>query len=314
MSNLSRFVMIIWVFVVLILQTTYTASLTSMLTVERLQPTVTDIEEIRNNGYYVGYQNGSFVKDLLINRLKLDPNQLRAYDTEDECHEALSKGTSKGGVAAIFDKIPFIKVFLSNHCSKYKMVGPIYRTDGFGFVFPLGCPLVSYISRAILNVTQGGRIEGIEKSWFKQKTKYGDVNEEGSSTSSSISLQSFMGLSLITGFASGFSLLIYLLQFSYDYWNHPITTTTTESVRHKFLNMMKHFDQKDLSSHGFKRTSSRIHPVGAEIREIEISSDVLCSQSSPSISSETIGDIVQDGEGEDTQSEPTESVDMETSI
>ncbi|XP_042483967.1 glutamate receptor 2.9-like, partial [Macadamia integrifolia] len=314
MNNLSRFVMIIWVFVVLILQTTYTASLTSMLTVERLRPMVTDIEEIRNNGYHVGYHNGSFVKDLLINRLKLDPNQLRAYDTEDEYHEALSKGTSKGGVAAIFDGIPHLKVFLSNHCSKYKIVGPIYRTDGLGFVFPLGCPLVSDISRAILNVTQGGRIEGIEKSWFKQKTKCGDLNAEGSSTSSSISLQSFMGLFLITGLASGFSLLIHLLQFSYDYWNHPITTTTTESVRHKFLNMMKHFDQKDLSSHTFKSTSSRVHPVGAEFREIEITPDVHCSQSSPSISRQTDGDIVQDGEEEDTQSEPTESVDMETSI
>jgi glutamate receptor, ionotropic, plant len=33
-SNLSRFVVIIWVFVVLILTSSYTASLTSMLTVE----------------------------------------------------------------------------------------------------------------------------------------------------------------------------------------------------------------------------------------------------------------------------------------
>src|SRR4051812_35583457 len=41
-SNLSRFVVLVWVFVVLILQSSYTASLTSMLTVPQLEPTVAD--------------------------------------------------------------------------------------------------------------------------------------------------------------------------------------------------------------------------------------------------------------------------------
>ena len=39
-----------------------------------------------------------------------------------------------GGVAAIFDEIPYIKLFLAKFCSMYTMVGPTYKTDGFGFV------------------------------------------------------------------------------------------------------------------------------------------------------------------------------------
>ncbi|KAM0017594.1 putative ionotropic glutamate receptor [Helianthus debilis subsp. tardiflorus] len=54
--NLSRFVVIVWVSVVLVLTSSYTASLTLMLTVEQLRPTHTDINQIRKNGESVGYQ------------------------------------------------------------------------------------------------------------------------------------------------------------------------------------------------------------------------------------------------------------------
>ena len=134
LSNWSRFVMIIWFFVVLILTQSYTASLASMLTVQRLQPTFVDIKEIKRNGYFVGYQNNSFVKGLLIKQLNFNESQLKPYSTPEEYHEALFIGINNGGVAAIFDEIPYIKLFLAKYCSKYTMVGPTYKTDGFGFV------------------------------------------------------------------------------------------------------------------------------------------------------------------------------------
>lgn len=133
MSNLSRFVMIIWVFVVLIITSSYTASLTSMLTVQQLQPTVTDVKDLIKNGDYVGYQQGSFVLGLL-KRLNFDQSKIKEYNTPDEYADALSKGSKNGGVAAIFDEIPYIKLFLASRCDQYTMVGPTYKTDGFGFV------------------------------------------------------------------------------------------------------------------------------------------------------------------------------------
>jgi orotidine-5'-phosphate decarboxylase len=58
-SNLSRFVVIIWVFVVLILTSSYTASLTSMLTVQKLQPAVTDVRELQRTGAYIGVSSSA---------------------------------------------------------------------------------------------------------------------------------------------------------------------------------------------------------------------------------------------------------------
>lgn len=130
-NNWSRLVLIIWIFVVLIITQSYAASLASMLTVQRLQPTFIDVKKIKEKGYCVGHMNGSFVKGFLEDHLGFNDVKLKAYNTPEEYHHALSNGE----VAAIFDEIPYVKVFLSKYGSKkYAMVGPTYKTDGFGFV------------------------------------------------------------------------------------------------------------------------------------------------------------------------------------
>lgn len=133
-NNWSRFVLIIWIFVVLILTQSYTASLASLLTVQRLQPAFVDVNELIRNKVFVGYQRNSFVRGFLTEQFNFDKSQLRPYSNPDEYHEALSKGSQKGGVDAIFDEIPYIKLFLVKYCSKYTIVGPTYKSDGFGFV------------------------------------------------------------------------------------------------------------------------------------------------------------------------------------
>ncbi|KAM5553985.1 hypothetical protein ABKV19_025959 [Rosa sericea] len=146
-NNWSRFVLIIWVFVVLILTQSYTARLASMLTVQKLQPAFTDIKEIQRNGYKVGYQNNSFIKGFLMEHFNFDETQLVPLVTIQDYHNALSRG-NKNRVAAILDEVPYLKLLLKKNCSKYTMVGPTYKTDGFGFAFPSGSSLVSYMSRA----------------------------------------------------------------------------------------------------------------------------------------------------------------------
>ena len=133
-NNWSRFMLIIWAFMVLILTQSYTASLTSMLTVQQLKPEFVEVTVINRNGYFVGYHEDSFVRELLVKQLNINESRLKPYRTPEEYHEALSKGSHNGGVAAIFDEIPYIKLFLSKYGSRYAMVGQIYKTDGFGFV------------------------------------------------------------------------------------------------------------------------------------------------------------------------------------
>ncbi|XP_073002220.1 glutamate receptor 2.8-like [Typha latifolia] len=247
---LSKIVVIVWVFVVLILTSSYTASLTSMLTVQQLQPTVTDVHELLKNGEYIGYHNGSFVEGLL-EQLNFDKSKIRAYDSPDDFLKALAKGSKNGGVAAIIHEIPYIRLFLARHCTGYTMVGPIYKTAGFGFAFPKGSPLVPDISRAILNITDGDSIIQIEKKWT------GDSNlcqNEGSILSSgSLTFRSFWGLFLVTGAVSACSLLIFLTKFFYNNWHRMRTIDPDKSIWHRIFCWLKYYNEKDIDSYSVKR-------------------------------------------------------------
>ncbi|KAK3032400.1 hypothetical protein RJ639_036417 [Escallonia herrerae] len=179
-SNLARFVLIIWCFVVLILTQSYTASLTSILTFRQLEPTITGMQELIDKEMVVGYPKGSFVYGLLRQFIN-DGSKLLVYNTTDELHQAFSKGT----IAAAFDEIPYMKLFLDKHCLKYTMVAQTLRTAG---------------------ETEGDKMERIEKAWLG---KHGSCPEATSSlSSSSLSLNSFWGLFLIVGVASSLALLI----------------------------------------------------------------------------------------------------------
>ncbi|KAA8521445.1 hypothetical protein F0562_012122 [Nyssa sinensis] len=209
-SNLARFVVIIWCFVVLILTQSYTASLTSMLTVQQLEPTVTSVHELIEKGDNVGYPKGSFVLALL-KRLNIDESKLKVYNSTDELHIAFSKRR----IVAAFDEIPYMKLFIQRHCGKYTMVEPILKTDGFGFGFPIGSPLVPDVSRAILNVTEGDKMDGIEKAWFVEHTNCPDPSNLV--TSNSLSLSSFWGLFLIVGVAASFAVIIFIAMLLYEH-------------------------------------------------------------------------------------------------
>ena len=130
---LSRIVLLVWMFVLLVLASSYTASFASMLLVQQLAPTVTDIHELQKQGAYVGFHRGSYIEGLLED-IGFDRSKIRPYDTPDDFHIALSNEGRHDGVAALVLEVPYIKLFLAKYCKGYTMVGPIYKSAGFAFV------------------------------------------------------------------------------------------------------------------------------------------------------------------------------------
>ncbi|KAL8466481.1 hypothetical protein ACS0TY_035533 [Phlomoides rotata] len=229
-SNLARFVMIVWLFVVLVLTQSYTASLTSMLTVQQLQPTIKSVE-------YIGYQRGSFVGGLLKN-MKYDQSKLRSIYSE-EFDEALSKGSANGGVDAIIDEFPYIRLFLSKYCHKYIMTGPTYGTSGFGFAFSKGSPLVPDVSRAILKLKEDEKMVQISRKWL------GDLErcqgDGAGNTSESLNVDSFKGLFVIAGVSSSSALAIFFFTFLY---HHRYILTSTASIKEKIYGLARVFSRE----------------------------------------------------------------------
>ena len=111
-SNLARFVVTVWFFVVLIITQSYTASLSSLLVVQNFQPTMTDVNQLLKSGENVGYQYGSFVHGML-KHMGFDDSRLKSYQSPEELDALLSNGSAKSGIAAAFDEVPYIKLTLS---------------------------------------------------------------------------------------------------------------------------------------------------------------------------------------------------------
>ncbi|CAB4269251.1 unnamed protein product [Prunus armeniaca] len=197
LNNLAKFVVIIWVFVVLILTSSYTATLASMMTVKQIQ--------LNSRGSYIGYQSGSL--GVIVN---LNFKGIKPYRSVEEYADALSKGSKHGGVSAIIDEVPYINIFLAKYSADYSMIKTRSTTNGFAFVFPKGSKLVHDVSRQIEHMREEGKLIEMEKTWSLRKTTL--MSEEATTTGpSTLDLYSFRGLFLVTGISSAFALFLFLI-------------------------------------------------------------------------------------------------------
>ncbi|KAJ1687514.1 hypothetical protein LUZ63_018904 [Rhynchospora breviuscula] len=248
-SNFSRFLLIIWFFTVFVLTQSYTASLTSILTVQQLQhPIANSIAELRKNGEYVGYQTGSdFVSKLLIEKLHFKPAKLRSYSI-DNYEDALKNGSAHGGVGAIIDVEHYLYGILSKNCSEgYTKLGETFSTKGFGFAFNQKGYLVKVaLSEAIMNMSIGP----IEDEYFKDFRSCTHNDTQSADTGYQIlSIGSYTGLFIITGAVSSLMVIIFLINYVCKNKNQLKTICTeNNSIVGRFRAFCKHFNKKDSNS------------------------------------------------------------------
>ncbi|CAD6219142.1 unnamed protein product [Miscanthus lutarioriparius] len=242
-SNLSRFVVVVWVFVVLILQSSYTASLTSMLTVPQLQPAIGDFASLWRGTDKVGIMNNSFMW-AAMNKSGFPQSRLERYQATQSFHEALLNCT----IGAIVDETPYLRLFLKSYCDNFTETAQSNKTGGFGFAFPKGSPYVADLSRAILNLTESDEMSLIERKWFGDAD--GCTAQGSQFTSDSLSFDSFWGLFLVTGATSLLCCALHLLIFVVA--NRRRIWASRVPWRNRLRIFLKLLDDRDLSSHTFR--------------------------------------------------------------
>ncbi|KAI6680608.1 hypothetical protein NL676_034489, partial [Syzygium grande] len=109
--------------------------------------------------------------------------------------------------------------------------------------FPLGSPLVSHFSRAILNVTQDKvKMDAIERKYFRGESSCQDQDAAIFSDNLSLSVYSFGGLFMITGIVSVSSVLIYVISFFYSQWpSSTVIPPGDRSLRSMFSETANNF-------------------------------------------------------------------------
>eukprot|EP01018_Ginkgo_biloba_P018051 Gb_20692 [translate_table: standard] len=250
-SSLGRAVLIIWLFVVLIINSSYTASLTSILTVQQLSATIQGIDDLIASNAPVGYQTGSFVRNYLSEELDIAQSRLVPLDSAENYAKALSLGPNKGGVSAIVDELPNVQLFLSTQCG-FTIVGQEFTKSGWGFAFPKDSHLAIDMSTAILTLSESGELQRIHDKWLSQNSCGPQANQD---KPNQLSLKSFWCLFLISGVASFAALFGFLCRMICQFVRHPEAVDSPSTSRSILKSFVSFVDEKenDERSHRLKR-------------------------------------------------------------
>ncbi|KAL0011230.1 hypothetical protein SO802_006338 [Lithocarpus litseifolius] len=242
-SNHTRVVVVVWLFVVLILTSSYTANLSSMLTVQRLQP-VRGIEWLKSSNAPIGCDGDSFVMTYLREVLKL--TNIVQVTTESDYEEHFRNKS----IAAAFFELPYEKVFINKYCQGFTTSTQTYRFGGFGFkMWILDC----------LNMERNNFVEsfckfsmlGLEERWLTPSRECS--TDQTSNDTDRLSVQSFWGLYLISAAISTICFLLSLIRLQKNYQHDQEAyqgnaTASSGSVWNKAVGLAKYFYNGEINT------------------------------------------------------------------
>ncbi|KAK9284339.1 hypothetical protein L1049_023510 [Liquidambar formosana] len=197
-SSLSRFVLAPWLFLVLIVNASYTASLTSMLTTSRFEPSNLEIGLLQRTNAAVG--------------LGFKQENIKSIASIDDYAETLSNGHIRAG----FLLIPHAKVFIAKYCKNFTIAGPTYKLGGSGFVFPKNSSVALDISEAIQRLAESGDLQQLENAMLSSFNCSFSPTE--TNADQSLGPEPFAGLFILSGGASAIVSLIVVARLLKTCW------------------------------------------------------------------------------------------------
>ncbi|KAI3712092.1 hypothetical protein L1987_70641 [Smallanthus sonchifolius] len=202
-SNLSRMAVVVWLFVALVIIQSYTASLASMLTTPKLEPTITSVDMLKNMNATVGYCNGSSIYDYLKVVLGFEDLKISSYNSTDGYAEALNSRE----IAAIFLEVPAAKVFLAKYCKSFIRTGETFKVGGFGFAFGSRFSRLLDANKALTNISESRKLKELEDEYLNS----GKCVDEEPEENQSLNCHSFWVLFVLTVGTSTIALSIYII-------------------------------------------------------------------------------------------------------
>ncbi|KAG6722293.1 hypothetical protein I3842_03G153600 [Carya illinoinensis] len=207
-SPLGRMVMVVWLFLLMVVTASYTASLTSILTVQQLSSPITGIDSLVSSSWPIGYQEGSFAYSYLTDNLHIPRSRLISLGSPEAYERALRLGPTDGGVAAIIDELTYVELFLSKQ-TEFGIIGQPFTRGGWGFAFRRDSPLAVDMSTAILKLSENGGLQKLREKWF---CKMGCPGERKRNVEpNQLHLISFWGLYMLCGIFTLGAFVVFLL-------------------------------------------------------------------------------------------------------
>ncbi|KAL7583329.1 hypothetical protein Lser_V15G42035 [Lactuca serriola] len=224
-SNLSRFVVTVWVFVVLVLTSSYTATLSSLLTVQQI-----GMKEMS-----IGFQGLSPV-GVVYNKL----NVVEAWSEKLYAPEDYAKALTTGRFDAIVAEILYMKTFLAMYSgADFSLIATAPTTNGFGFAFQKGSPLAREMSTQIAKMREDGTLKALEDKWLKRESAL--ISKDFSSpTPKLLNLYGLRGLFLISGVSMVSALLVSIICLVREKWRMKDKMKIWRCVLHRSSEIHAH--------------------------------------------------------------------------
>ncbi|KAL6133838.1 hypothetical protein ACLB2K_066071 [Fragaria x ananassa] len=235
-NKLTKVVVLVWLFVVLILVTSYTANLSSILTIQRLKPNVSDIETLKRTNSKVGLNTHSFVVKYLENELGFKPENLIKIAGESDYIEAFENRS----ISAALLEFPYAKVFMNLYCKGYTETTLSYRFGGLGFIFQKDSPIARDFTKVILELLEEGKMMSLENAWLTPNR--GCPNNSTSDGPESLKVKNFIGLYVISVATSTICFLLSLTILLKQFQQHQDAyqgNASDESVWKRTLRMAR---------------------------------------------------------------------------
>ncbi|MFQ6644625.1 hypothetical protein Gotur_019375, partial [Gossypium turneri] len=253
-NNLTRIVVIVWLFVSLVLTSSYTASLSSMLTVNKLKVHVTDIEFLKRNNLKVGCDRDSFVRNYLVDVLQFKSENIKTINSQDSYIGEFEKKH----IAAAFLELPYEKVFINNYCKKFSATTPTYRFGGLGFMFHKGSPIAMDFSKAILTLSENGALKDLEEKWFAPSPECSTGVTDN--RTERLRLHSFWGLYIISGATSTICFFLFIIKIIKDQYRSN-TSPRNNSIWSKAIRLARFIYQGQQINFAIEQTRPQLPEI-----------------------------------------------------
>ncbi|XP_038884567.1 glutamate receptor 2.5-like [Benincasa hispida] len=202
-NGLARLVLGPWLFAILVVTASFTASLTSMMTISWSRPLVPDVDTLKQMGATVGCNTNSFICNYLYETLQFDPTKIKKINSLNEYPNAFENGSIK----AAFFISPHAKVFLAKYCKGYTRGVSSFKLTGIGFALAKGSGLTSLVSASIVELTETKEIPQFESNVIASF----NCSSTGKGEGLGLGPGPFMGLFIICG-SIALLVLIYMAQ------------------------------------------------------------------------------------------------------
>ena len=156
-NTMGRILAIFWIVASLFFVSTFTAQITTTLTVAQLESNIESVDDLR--GRRVGSVPGTAFADYL------DDNRINyiAYDDFSKVLEDVSAGTLE---AAIGDA-PVVQFYVAqDQTGSVLLTGDVFEADRFAFAISDNHPNFEQINLSLINMSKNGTMEQIRTQYF----------------------------------------------------------------------------------------------------------------------------------------------------